>query len=118
MYITDCTFEPKPTGLNFYPIETCQDPSSACELRVTFQPLAYYPEESDTGQGADFDAKIVLIEIRDGAERNNEKAWHKLEPREAGLARAFLEAHCSAEMWAEAEIEAAEAFGYRDRWAA
>lgn len=117
MYITECTFEPKPTGLNFYPLNGEAD--SDCELRVTFHPIAYYPEERDTGQGADFDARITRIEIRDADEWGNEKAWHFLEPRDAELAKAYLEAHCSKEMWEQAFIETAEAFGYvAYRWAA
>jgi hypothetical protein len=116
MYITEAAFEPRPAGFTFYPITDATDIESACELRVTFQPTAYYPAERDTGMGADFDARIARIEIRDAAECYNDKAWHILEPREAALAKTFLETHCAAAMWAEAEIEAAIAFGHLDRW--
>lgn len=110
MYIIECTFEPRPAGLNFYP-RTGPSCDSDCELRVTFQPIDYYPDEPDTGQGADFDARITCVEIRDAADEDDEKAWHILEPYEAGLARHFLEEHCSKEMWEQAFVETAEAFG-------
>jgi hypothetical protein len=116
-YIVECTFEPRPTGLNFY-LRTSVSFDSDCELCVTFQPTAYYPAERDIGVGADFDARIVRIEIRGADEADNEKAWYTLEPREAEMAKKFLEEHHSKEMWEQAFDETAEAFGQSARWAA
>lgn len=110
MYITECTFRPcDAAGMVFLPFDANSE--FTAELRVTFQPVAYYPAEPDTGAGPDFDAKIVRIEIRDALDDLSEKAWHKLEPRDAAAARRFLDEYCSESMWDQAFEETAEAFG-------
>lgn len=108
-YIADCSFRPTHTaGLIFSPAAIADD--GQAELRVHFKPLAYLPPEPDVGAGADFNAKIIRVEIRD----IQAGAWHRLDPRDTATALAFLEGHFSRAMWAEAEIETAAYFGADD----
>lgn len=105
MYTAECTYAPGSSGLLFLPANFKADP---CELRVTFRPLAYYPAERDTGAGADFDAAIASIEIRDADDPGGH--WHVLDGQDYDAARRFLERH-HPDMWDTAFAETEEAFG-------
>lgn len=87
-----------------------------CDLRVEFKALAWYPEERDTGCGADFDAEIASIEMRDWTDKGKDP-WHELLGKDRATAEAFLNAHHQRDMWDRAETEAFEQLGER-RWAA
>lgn len=111
MYIADCSFGFfNGLGLIVRPAALDTDWQQG-ELRVTFKPLNYYPAEPSSGAGADFNASITRIEIRDIQDVSGERAWHLLDPRDSATARTFLEAHCSEAMWDQAFDETAEAFG-------
>jgi hypothetical protein len=117
MYIADCDFKlTHETGLILSAPDADSDFQG--ELRVSFKPIAYYPAEPDTGADADFDAKITKIELRDIQDASGEAAWHRLDPRDKATAIAFLEAHCSRDMWDAAFAETAEHFGAEHRRAA
>jgi hypothetical protein len=107
MFETQCVCQPSAAGLIFAP----DDPDSAYsrELRVHFQPAAYYPAEPDIGAAADFDAHIVCVELGENG------IWRQLRGAERDAAEAFLNAHHRDEMWAVAEDETVEHFtgGYR-----
>lgn len=87
-----------------------------CELRVEFRALAWHPEERDTGQGADFDAEIASIEMRDWRD-TGKNVWHTLAGADRKAAEALLEKHHHREMWDQAESDVYEELGQR-RWAA
>lgn len=107
MYIAECSYRAGDVGLIFLP----DGSGHPCDLSVDFRPLAYYPAEPDIGQGPDFDAAIVTIQIRDPEDGNKPQAWHKLDGADFEAAKRFLDRHHSTPMWAQAEIETAEAFG-------
>jgi hypothetical protein len=107
MYTAECTFKSTASGLLFFPIGG----DGSCDLRVTFRPKAYYPAERDIGMGADFDAGIASIEMRDWADGASAKAWHKLEGKDLRAAECFLNQHHRDPMWDQAFAETAEAFG-------
>lgn len=110
MYRTPCDFIPTTAGLSLFQAELEIPEATQGELRVTFRPLKYYPPER--GAGADFDAKIIKIEIRDiQDERKRGGGWHKLLGRDEDAAKAFLERHFHADMWERAFEETAEYFG-------
>ncbi len=112
MYIADCQYQLSGACLLFH--ATGHSVSDPCELRVTFKPVAYYPPERDVGAGADFQANITAIEIRD-LEDPDETGWHKLEGADFETAFGFLDTHHNSPMWDQAEIETAEHFGV-DSW--
>jgi hypothetical protein len=109
-----CTYQPTAFGLIFLPPDT--DGAYECDLRVSFEPLAYYPAEPDVGAGADFDARITSVEMLDGRDDTNEDGtpcqtpWRTLEGDARKAAEAFLDAHCRDDMWAEAEAETTAAY--------
>lgn len=109
-----CTYQPTAFGLIFLPIDIESD--YLCDLRVSFEPLAYYPAESGTGAGADFDARITSIEMFDHRDGINDDSsvcktpWRTLEGDDRKAAEAFLDAHCRDDMWAEAEAETTAAY--------
>ncbi len=111
MYIADCSFRfSHNAGLTVRPAALDTDWHQG-ELRVSFKPLKYFPPEPDSGAGADFDARITRIEIRDIQDESGERAWHLLDPRDTATARTFLDAYYCEAMWDQAFDETAEAFG-------
>lgn len=107
MYTAECTYKSSGSGLLFFPTGGDRQ----CDLRVTFSPKAYYPAERDTGQGADFNADITSIEMRDWADGASDKAWHVLTGNDLWAAQCFLNQHHRDPMWDQAFDETAEAFG-------
>lgn len=109
-----CTYQPIASGLIFLPADL--DSAYGCDLRVHFEPLAYYPAEPDIGAGPDFDARITTIEMLDDRDSVDEDGrpcrtpWRVLEGDARKAAEAFLDAHCREAMWAEAEAETAAAY--------
>ena len=69
MYTAECTYRSCGSGLLFFPAGGDLE----CDLRVTFTPKAFYPAERDVGAGADFDADIASIEMRDWADGQGEQ---------------------------------------------
>lgn len=106
MFEIACTYQPSDDGYTFHPEDAESD--YQCDLRATFQPLAYYPAEPDVGAGADFDFAIESIEV---ADHQGGQSWRTLEGTEFKAAEAFLDAHHQEAMLEQAEREAAEAFG-------
>lgn len=108
-YEISCTYQPTAAGYIFLPEDAESD--YQCDLRVTFEPVAYYPPERDIGAGADYDARLTLIEVADHA---GAQTWRALAGAEHASAEAYLETHHHDAMWAEAEAETCEWFtGYR-----
>jgi hypothetical protein len=110
MYTAECTYRSSGSGLLFFPSGGDRE----CDLRVTFTPKAYYPADRDTGQGADFDADIAAIDIRDHGDGDTLKAWHPLKDGDLWAAKCFLNQHHREPMWDQAELETAEAFGAQE----
>jgi hypothetical protein len=104
MFEQTCTYQNIPDGCVFLPEDA---ESASCALRVTFEPLAWYPAEPSVGAGADFDAAIILIEMSVDADGED---WRCLSGRDYQAAEAFLETHHHDALWAQAEHETAEAF--------
>ena len=118
-YQIACTYQASAFGLMFLPIDTDGVPDH-CDLRVTFHPLAYYPAERDTGQGADFDADITRIDIydhQDGTVDTGGERWRPLAGKDLDAAKRFLDKHYRNDMWDEAfaETEAAYYDGFLNR---
>lgn len=107
MYTAECTYRSGGSGLLFFP----SGGDLQCDLRVTFTPKAFYPAERDTGQGADFNADIASIEIRDADAADAPKNWHPLKGNDLWAAKCFLNQHHRDPMWDQAFDETAEAFG-------
>lgn len=107
MFEIPCICQPSTAGLIFATED--EDSPFACELRVYFQPVAYYPAEPDIGAAADFDAHIVRIELHNG------EGTRVLYGAGRVAAEAFLAAYHHDDMWAIAEDETLEHFtgGYR-----
>ncbi len=104
-----CTYQPTQAGYIFLPEDAESD--SQCDLRVSFEPVAYYPAERDIGAASDYDARIILIEV---ADHSGAPTWRALAGEEYASAEAYLETYHHDTMWAEAEAETTEAFtGYR-----
>lgn len=120
MFQIECTCLPSPDGFTFWPEDSESD--SPCELRVTFEPIAYYPPEPDVGAGHDFDARVASIEMLDASAPvsiQGGEQWRVLTGNELHNAHAFLGKHHWKEMWAVGEAETLEAFGVdTDRLAA
>ena len=106
MYFADCSFQWTKDGLTILP--PAADPDCHGELRVTFTPTSYYAAERDTGQGADFDARIHRIEIRDANHPDGTTGWKILSPRDKPMAEAYLDANHRDEMWDQAFAETEE----------
>lgn len=110
MFQIACTYQPSADGPRFAPFNA--DSLHQCDLRVTFRPIAWYPAEPDTGQGADFDASIEAIEMMDWHGRD--QSPKQLADAALDAAKAFLEAHHHDAMWAAAEQVTADHFGATD----
>jgi hypothetical protein len=118
MFTTEAYFRASESGLSFKhangDFESGLD--NFCSLRVTFRGLAWYPEERDTGCGADFDAEIASIEMRDWTDQGKDP-WYELTGGDRKAAEAHLEKHHHRDMWDQAESDVYEQLGER-RWAA
>lgn len=106
MFEIACTYQPSASGYTFHPEDA--DSDYQCDLRVSFQPLAYYPAEPDVGAGADFNFDIEAIEV---ADHDGGQTWRRLEDDERAAAERFLDRHHRDEMYDAAERETAAAFG-------
>lgn len=106
MYEATCTYRSTPSGSIFLPDDIESD--ECAELRVSFDPLAYYPTEPDVGAGAHFDVAIGAVELM---EHRGTEQWRTLTGASRTAAIAFLEQHHHKAMWWQADEEAAEAFG-------
>lgn len=117
-FTQEAYFRAAESGLSFSPAngDFEHGADNFCDLRVEFRALAWYPEERDTGCGADFDAEIASIEIRDWTDQGK-NPWHALTGKDRATAEAFLNKHHHRDMWDRAETEAFEQLGER-RWAA